>query len=332
MKMMKWLLNGVLLITLCFSSGCIVDGPALQEDYDSKQVLKDFFAGKNTANKTMYGVCPALISAYYIPIVFEPHIDTIYGINLSDLYTQNKKVEGLNLAAGFAKNDKMSGVSLVGIASISQELSFFEIAGLASIARREMSGVQLSGLVSWAEESSGLQLAGLWNHTDDDFNGLQIAPFNTIGDADKAIQFGAVNFVERTYGVNAHAVQLGAVNFANTWGSNDNAIQLGAVNLTDEFDGGAQLGVVNLSKDFEGGAQIGAFNYTDELKGGVQVGVFNYNESTPKKTVDMEMVMSADGTIKERPVEDYETTPWQFGLINRTASGLWLPFTNFGLF
>lgn len=268
------LLVSIVLSFFCF--GCVTDPPIETIDIDSKEV-EAFLEGENPITCHAIGIVPGFYSALLLGMSGDVIISDVAGINLADIYTQNKSVRGLNLSCIAAKNDEMSGVNLVGIYSKSKELNLLSITGVASSTRR-LHGVQISGLFSFVTRFK----------------------FSDV-----------VWYSYRSEGVQIAGLANGANGFS-----------------------GLQLGAVNLVKDDLSGLQLGAVNAAKNLTHGVQFGIVNINQERDEKVVDRVLVENERGDFEEKPV--YGPTgyfsSWQFGLLNQTASGWWIPITNFGLF
>jgi hypothetical protein len=108
----------------------------------------------------------------------------------------------------------------------------------------------------------------------------------------------------------------------------------GLTAYAEEMSGIQIAGLANISLGETNGIQLGTVNSARELPNGLPVGVFNYVDRYEKHQVDSEMVMTESGDFKETPIYEQTSyfTSWQWGVINRTASGWWIPITNFGIF
>ncbi len=132
-------------------------------------------------------------------------------------------------------------------------------------------------------------------------NGIMVGPY-VIAKEMNGVQVGLLTGFLNVGGcrdVYVRGVQCGLLTFGD-----DVWAQLGLFNL--ETSGYVQTGLANFNCGLRG-IQFGLYNHIESRATGLQIGLINYfNEEVPSSLL-------------------------QLGLLNRTASGWWLPISNFGL-
>lgn len=286
------------LLLLLLTAGCVTDPHISELKIDSDQVAKQFVAGKTPVTCHAYGFVPNLYSACLAGYVVDVMTSDIHGFNFADIYTQNNSVQGLNISALFSNTGTLDGVSIVGLYSASDEQNILEIAGLCA-KTKQVNGVQLAGCGALSDNLSGVQLGGLVAAARRP-NGVQIA------------------------GLWAHCGNWRVVNNCTF----QCAAMATAYNLN-----GAQIAAYNHARDELNGFQLGGVNFTNKISAGVQIGAINISRERDREFVDTITEVDENGAIVQRDIyRDVRFKSWQFGLLNRTSSGWWIPVTNFGLF
>jgi len=190
--------------------------------------------------------------AIWSPVQLFSDSDSIKGLRLNLLYTENKDVCGVNLGMGLARtNGDLKGISL--------------------------------GAVNWTAGSAYGFKAGLLNYTGKRSAGLDIGMVNIAQGGAKGIQLGIVNWEEGLF----HGWQCGAINEVNgpfvgfqcglfNYAAEMSGLQLGFLNTTHSGTmAGFQCGLINYAAEMSG-LQLGIFNTTHSLNG-LQIGLANYN-------------------------------------------------------
>jgi len=185
------------------------------------------------------GIKPVQL-ALWSPIQLFPENDSIKGLRLNLLYTDNLNVSGLTLGAGWARTGgDMLGVSL--------------------------------GAVNWVDGLSFGFKGGILNYTGYRSVGLDIGVVN-IGQGDTTgVQLGVVNWNVGFF----HGWQCSLFNYVN---GSFVGFQSGFVNMVNGNASGFQLGVANSVSGTMTGFQLGLVNTTNSLKG-IQIGLIDRNGS-----------------------------------------------------
>lgn len=190
--------------------------------------------------------------AIYSPVQLFSADDSIKGLRLDLLYTNNKDVSGITLGTGWART------------------------------RGDLKGVSI-GAVNWTNALSYGLKVGLLNYAGNQSVGLDIGVVNISRRNTKGIQFGVVNWNEGFF----NGWQFGVVNDVNgpfvgfqcglfNYTAEMNGLQLGFFNTSHSGTmAGFQLGLINYAAKMNG-LQLGVFNATPSLNG-LQIGLANYN-------------------------------------------------------
>lgn len=186
------------------------------------------------------GTRPLQISVWS-PVQLFSADDSIFGLRVSALYSDNYAMSGLSVSPGWTRTAD------------------------------DMKGIQL-GMVNWTDRSLFGWETGFLNYAGNRFSGMEIGAVNIVKDNATGIQLGAVNCNSSFF----HGWQVGGL--FNYTGDNSVGVQIGLINLVKRDFSGFQTGFMNHAGGHMTGLQIGCFNYAQEVHG-VQIGVFNITDS-----------------------------------------------------
>ena len=185
------------------------------------------------------------------PLQIVPEENSISGLRLNLLYSDNKDMSGLTLASGWTKTrGDVKGLGLSAVhwtdgSAYGWQTGLFNYVGMRSVGlefgavnviKGDMSGIQL-GILNMNEGFvHGLQW-GLWNYVTGRFIGLQSGIINVDKGDFSGYQSGIVNYVS---GV-VTGLQVGLWNDAKQM----DGVQIGLINATGSLDNGLQFGLAN---------------------------------------------------------------------------------------
>lgn len=176
---------------------------------------------------------------------------------------------------------------------------------------RSVNGANLAAGAAHNETVNGLSAVGVFSLTD------RLNAFEIVG---------GVSVADRLAGVQAAGLAARS--------RRASGVQLSAGLSTASRLYGVQLGTVAYSRWETFGVQIGAVTVSKQMSHGLQIGLLNRIDEPVLHEIDRITVETADGEITTQPLYGplAPFASWQFGLLNRTASGWWIPFSNFGYF
>ncbi len=167
--------------------------------------------------------------------------ESMAGLRLNLLYSDNYNVSGLTLAAGWNKT------------------------------RGDGHGAEF-GLANWTEGYFYGWKAGLIDYVGMRFVGVETAVVNVNKGDSTGIQWGAVNWNNGYF----HGWQSGIVNYQ---GGRFVGLQAGVMNMNSVSSSGLQLGAVNYVGGVAKGIQVGGlWNFAEEMHG-LQIGLINVTNS-----------------------------------------------------
>ena len=310
------------LFSLFACVGCVTDpsiGALKMDEAENKRVVREFLEGENPVKCEAYGFVPNIYSALFIGYYLDLVISDVYGFNFADIYTQNASVTGVNVSPLFSHVDNLNALSITGLYSVSDKQNILDIAGVCS-QTKECSGVQFGGLFAYASKNVvGGQISGGVTCAEQ-LKGVQLSGLCSVARMAAGVQFS---------GLLCHAQN------SHRWGresDNFNVQVAGGISSTENLKG-VQLATYNHVEEDMRGVQLGGVNFAKNVKAGIQLGAININIKRNRKYVDTEKVLMPNGEFVDKDIyEDELFKTWQFGALNKTSSGWWIPISNFGIF